>query len=84
MKKDMCMYLETKASFGANPLFLHFLVTRFFDNYVIPLAKKLKECQVFGAASDECLNYAISNRCEWKEKGEQVVAEFIGSVITAE
>lgn len=27
----------------------------FFDNYIIPLAKKLKECRVFGAASDVCL-----------------------------
>lgn len=30
----------------------------FFDNYVIPLARKLKECNVFGVSSDECLNYA--------------------------
>jgi len=27
----------------------------FFDNYIIPLAEKLKECGVFGAASDQCL-----------------------------
>jgi 3'5'-cyclic nucleotide phosphodiesterase len=31
---------------------------QFFDNYVIPLAKKLKECQVFGVSSDEYLTYA--------------------------
>ena len=30
----------------------------FFDNYIIPLAKKLKECGVFGVSSDEFLNYA--------------------------
>jgi hypothetical protein len=30
----------------------------FFDNYVIPLARKLKECNVFGVSSDEYLNYA--------------------------
>jgi 3'5'-cyclic nucleotide phosphodiesterase len=30
----------------------------FFDNYIIPLAKKLKECNVFGVSSDEYLNYA--------------------------
>jgi 3'5'-cyclic nucleotide phosphodiesterase len=30
----------------------------FFDNYVIPLAKKLKDCSVFGVSSDEYLNYA--------------------------
>ncbi len=42
----------------------------FYDNYVIPLAKKLDECKVFGVASDECLNYAINNRKEWETKGE--------------
>jgi len=48
---------------------------KFFDNYVIPLAKKLKECQVFGVSSDEYLNYAMSNRTEWEEKGKVVVQE---------
>ena len=28
----------------------------FFDSYVIPLAKKLKDCKVFGVNSDECLH----------------------------
>lgn len=38
----------------------------FFDNYIIPLAKKLKECGVFGVSSDEYLNYAYvkTNRQE--------------------
>lgn len=45
----------------------------FFDNYIIPLAKKLKECGVFGVSSDEYLNYAIQNRLEWEERGMQVV-----------
>ena len=48
----------------------------FFDNYVIPLAKKLDECGVFGVSSDECLNYALENRNEWKTKGKEVVEEF--------
>jgi 3'5'-cyclic nucleotide phosphodiesterase len=30
----------------------------FFDNYIIPLAMKLKECNVFGVSSDEYYNYA--------------------------
>lgn len=34
----------------------------FFDNYIIPLAKKLKDCNVFGVSSDEYLNYALQNR----------------------
>lgn len=45
----------------------------FFDNYVIPLAHKLKECGVFGVSSDEYLNYALANRSEWEDKGKQIV-----------
>lgn len=46
----------------------------FFDHYVIPLAKKLKECGVFGVSSDEYLGFAIENRMEWEVKGQDVVA----------
>ena len=49
----------------------------FFDFYVIPLAKKLKECGVFGVSSDEYLNYAQQNRQEWELKGEGLVAEML-------
>jgi hypothetical protein len=45
----------------------------FFDFYIIPLAKKLKECGVFGVSSDEYLNYAVANRREWEDKGEFAV-----------
>ena len=34
----------------------------FFDYYIIPLAKKLKECGVFGVSSGEYLDYAMRNR----------------------
>lgn len=50
---------------------------KFFDNYVIPLAQKLKDCQVFGVSSDECLNYAERNRAEWAARGKEVVAEYV-------
>ena len=49
----------------------------FFDNYVIPLAKKLEECNVFGVASDEGLNYALANRAEWAIKGEEIVQNMV-------
>ena len=49
----------------------------FFDNYVIPLAKKLKDCGVFGVCSDECLNYAMENRRMWEVHGEEVVADML-------
>jgi len=45
----------------------------FFDNYVIPLACKLKECNVFGVSSDEYLSYAKLNRDEWEHKGKDIV-----------
>jgi hypothetical protein len=51
----------------------------FYDNYIIPLAKKLKECGVFGVASDEFLTYAIGNRNEWESKGEVIVQEMLVS-----
>ena len=49
----------------------------FFDYYIIPLDKKLKDCGVFGVSSDECLNYAQQNRREWESKGQEVVAEML-------
>ena len=60
--------------------FVLFFVTRFpqfFPSFpsVIPLAKKLKECGVFGVSSAEFLNYAIQNRAEWEERGQDVVKQ---------
>lgn len=52
----------------------------FFDFYIIPLAKKLKTCGVFGVSSDECYNYALSNRREWEDKGQEVVEKMIAKV----
>lgn len=52
----------------------------FFDFYIIPLAKKLKECGVFGVSSDEYLIYAQNNRCEWERRGQEVVASMVEKV----
>lgn len=52
----------------------------FYDFYIIPLAKKLKDCGVFGVSSDEYLNYAVRNRKEWEERGREVVDEMIEMV----
>ncbi|KAL7556387.1 hypothetical protein ACA910_014129 [Epithemia clementina (nom. ined.)] len=49
----------------------------FFDHYIIPLAKKLKDCNVFGVFSDEYLSYAKANREEWEQKGQAIVAELV-------
>jgi hypothetical protein len=45
----------------------------FFDNYVLPLAKKLRECEVFGVDSDQLHEYATQNRREWQDKGADIV-----------
>lgn len=49
----------------------------FFDFYVIPLAKKLKACGVFGVSSDEYLNYALANRKEWEARGKDRVEAMV-------
>jgi hypothetical protein len=56
----------------------------FYDNYIIPLARKLKECGVFGVASDEFLSYAMDNRAEWAAKGEGIVKELKEDVLRQE
>ena len=60
------------------PLFVvslcFFFITMFHS---IPLAKKLKDCGVFGVSSGEYLNYAVRNRSEWEERGQQVVSEMM-------
>jgi hypothetical protein len=52
----------------------------FFDRYILPLAKKLSECGVFGVSSNEYLNYALKNREEWESRGRDVVATLIDKV----
>lgn len=51
----------------------------FFDFYIIPLAKKLKECGVFGVSSDEFLHNATQNRAEWESKGEELVEQYVAA-----
>ena len=52
----------------------------FFDFYIIPLAKKLKDCGVFGVSSDEYLDYAVANRREWCFKGKDIVQQYLEEI----
>lgn len=47
----------------------------FFDNTIIPLAKKLKASGAFGIYFDESLNYAVQNRHAWERQGKDIVSE---------
>jgi class 3 adenylate cyclase len=49
----------------------------FFDNYIIPLANKLKLCGVFGANSAVFFDFATDNRIEWESKGRAIVLEWL-------
>jgi 3'5'-cyclic nucleotide phosphodiesterase len=53
----------------------------FFDYYIIPLAKKLKECGVFGVSGDEYLDYAVENRKRWEDHGKELVVEMHESMM---
>ncbi|CAB9518386.1 affinity cAMP-specific and IBMX-insensitive 3',5'-cyclic phosphodiesterase [Seminavis robusta] len=52
----------------------------FFDYYIIPLAKKLETCGVFGVSSHEYLSYASMNREEWKNKGRDIVKQYLANI----
>lgn len=47
----------------------------FFDFFMIPLAKKINQCRVYGVSGEEILMYAVQNRDEWKERGQDIVNE---------
>jgi hypothetical protein len=49
----------------------------FFDLYIIPLARNLKDCGVFGVSSDECLASAVANREEWRVKGKGITERLL-------
>jgi len=51
----------------------------FFDFYIIPLAKKLESCGVFGVSSDEYFAYAMKNREEWELHGQDQVRDYIAN-----
>eukprot|EP00934_Nitzschia_sp_Nitz4_P004372 Nitzschia sp. Nitz4//scaffold277_size25017//9057//13286//NITZ4_008346-RA/size25017-snap-gene-0.31-mRNA-1//1//CDS//3329545341//4362//frame0 len=55
----------------------------FFDFYIIPLSKKLRDCGVFGSTSDENLNYAVRNRAMWEKDGQAIVAQMLERAIQA-
>jgi len=52
----------------------------FFDFYIIPLSKKLRDCGVFGPTSDENLNYATNNRNMWVKEGEAITKSMLKEV----
>lgn len=52
----------------------------FFDKKVIPLAKELKDTEVFGDFSDEYLQFATENREHWEAEGNTLVQNMVKKV----
>lgn len=52
----------------------------FFDFYIIPLSKKLRDCGVFGPTSAENLTYAQANRNNWVKEGEKITKDMLARV----
>jgi len=86
-KWNKCLFKEMYAAYEAGrlakdpSLFWYHGEIGFFDNYIIPLAKRLKDFGVFGVSSDEYLDYAEQNRAEWAERGQEIVASFVIEVV---
>ena len=49
----------------------------FLKKHVLPSAKKLGDCGMFGHSSQECLSYAQMNLETFKEKGRGLIQEWI-------
>lgn len=78
---EMTKAYEDGRSSGKNPAeFWYEGELAFFDFWIIPLARKLQSCGVFGVASDEYLTYAQLNRKEWELKGEQEVVKMVQAI----
>mmetsp|Transcript_1865 Transcript_1865/g.4226 ORF Transcript_1865/g.4226 Transcript_1865/m.4226 type:complete len:839 (-) Transcript_1865:89-2605(-) len=52
----------------------------FFDNYAIPLAMQLKDCDAFVVNQDEFLNYVLKNRQQLSSLGEDLLKSMIEQV----
>jgi hypothetical protein len=51
-----------------------------FDNYAIPLAMQLKDCDAFVVSGDEYLNFTLRNRQQLASKGKSMVANFLAKI----
>jgi len=49
----------------------------FFDYYIIPLAKKLNDCGIYGDSSLAYVHNAVENRRLWEEQGKSLVKGYI-------
>lgn len=51
-----------------------------FDNFIIPLAIELKDCEAFVVNNDEYLKYALKNRQQLAGKGQLLVPFFMAKI----
>jgi hypothetical protein len=69
-------FMDGRASF--DPLSIWFKgEIAFFDFFVIPLAKRLHDCGIFGETGNQYLQYAEQNRNEWNRNGEGILKAIV-------
>lgn len=51
----------------------------FFDQQVIPLAKRIVELRCFGSLGEEFLQNAGDNRREWSDRGSEIIKKLLAA-----
>jgi len=72
-------YMNGRASFDPTAIWYRSELA-FLEYYVIPLAKKMDECGVFGPSGDQYMSHAVANRNEWEKTGEDILKRMIEAV----
>lgn len=52
----------------------------FFDDFVIPMASKMKDCGLFDISNEDFLAHAESNREQWKNQGKREIAKMLSNI----
>jgi hypothetical protein len=52
----------------------------YFDNFVIPLAMELKDCDAFVVSNDDCLKHALKNRQQFASKEKLLIPAFMAKM----
>ena len=72
-------YMNGRASFDPTDIWYKGEIA-FFDHFVIPLAKKINQCGVFGESGGQYLTYAVANRNNWDAIGRSELNKMIHDI----
>ena len=58
----------------------YFTQLAFFETYIIPLSKRIRNCGLFGIAGEEYFRHAQRNRHEWDNKGQELIETYMEKI----